>query len=371
MKGKAFFMPPRRAKFSDAGQLQRADSTIVGLRDPHLLWLDKNENTDPIFLSMVFKVFAELDPRSVVLYPDVAPLYHKLAEYVGMSPRSLILGQGSDGVIGSVFRAFVEPGDVVFVTQPTYAMYQFYAEMCGAKTTILEYAATDSGPQLKPEAIIKLIRERRPKLVCLPNPDSPTGSVFIPTDLRKIINCALMTNSLILIDEAYYPFYLDTVVTWLDEFPNLIVARSFSKAWGLSGLRLGYGIASSDLIVQLHRVRPNYETNAVALLMAHRLLSEFDHEMQASVNRLNQGRDKFLSAMKELGLRTLDGHGNFCHVAFGSRSERVHASLADCVLYRQDFSAPCLKGFSRFSSTTSELFTPIIERIREAVWQDG
>jgi histidinol-phosphate aminotransferase len=371
MTERAIFVTPRRTSFSDMGHLQRADSTVIGLRDPSLLWLDKNENTDPIFLTVVSKVLAEMDPRSVALYPDVAPLYHQLGEYIGMSPQSLILAQGSDGVIGSVFRAFVESGDVVFLTQPTYAMYQFYADMCGAETTVLEYIYSERGPQLNSESIIEMVHNQRPKLVCLPNPDSPTGTVFMPDDLRRIIRSAFEVNALILIDEAYYPFYMHTVVPWIDEFPNLIVARSFSKAWGLSGVRLGYGIASSEVTAMLHKVRPNYETNSVALVMAQRMISDFDHEMRASVKRLNQGRDDFLSAMKELGLRTLESHGSFCHVAFGSASDCVHASLADCVLYRQDFSAPCLKGFSRFSSTTSELFAPIIERIRDVVRQGG
>jgi len=364
---KAIFIPPRRTIYPDPGHLYRADSTVISLRDPRLLWLDKNENTDPILQAVVFKVLAEMDSRSVSHYPDVAPLYHKLAEYLGMSTRCLILAQGSDGVIGSVFRAFVEPDDVVFLTQPTYAMYQFYADMCGAEKIVLEYMDSESGPQLKSESIIEMVHERRPKLVCLPNPDSPTGTVFMPDELRRIIRSAFEANSLILIDESYYPFYLHTVAPWIEEFPNLIVARSFSKAWGLSGVRLGYGIASPEVTVMLHKVRPNYETNTVALVMAHRMISDFDHEMRASVKRLNQGRDDFLSAMKELGFRTLESHGSFCHVAFGSASDLVHESLADYVLYRQDFSAPCLKGFSRFSSTTSELFAPIIERIHDVV----
>ena len=360
-------MPTRSTTFSDAGHLQRADSTVIGFRDPHLLWLDKNENTDPTYLSLIFKVLAEIDPRSVVLYPDVAPFYHKLAEYIGVSPRSLILAQGSDGVIGSVFRAFVEPGDVVFLTHPTYSMYQFYTVMCGADTTVLEYRPSERGPKLESKSIIEMIRERLPKLICLPNPDSPTGTVFMPDDLRLIIRSAFEANSLILIDEAYYPFYFHTVAPWIEEFPNLIVARSFSKAWGLSGVRLGYGLASPEVTVMLHKVRPNYETNGVAVAMAHSMISDLDHEMIASVNRLNQGRDYFLSAMKELGLRTLESHGNFCLVAFGSASDRVHANLADYVLYRKDFNAPCLKGFSRFTSTTIELFVPIIKRIRDIV----
>jgi len=362
------FVPQARREISDAS-LQRPDWTNVSLRDPRLLWLDKNENTDPVLQAVVFKVLAEMDPRSVTTYPDTAPLYHKLAEYLGVSPQSLVLASGSDGVIGSVFRAFVEPGDTVIVTHPTYAMYQVYCSMQGAKTTRLEYLAGETGPFLRSETVTGAIRKRRPKLVCLPNPDSPTGTVCAPDALRDIIRSALETGSVILVDEAYHPFYANTVVPWIAEFPNLIVARTFSKAWGLTGVRLGYGIATPDVTALLQKVRPNYDGNAVAVAMAFRMISDFDHEMRASVERLNQGRDGFLSAMKALGLRTLASHGNFCHVAFDSWADRVHATLSDAVLYRQDSDAPCLMGFSRFSSTTAELFRPVIERVRDVVRQ--
>lgn len=360
------FVPPARRELSDAS-LQRPDWTNAGFRDSRLLWLDRNENTDPILQAVVFRVLTEMDPRNVAIYPDAAPLYHKLAEYLGVSSQSLVLASGSDGIIGSVFRAFVEPGDAVLLTHPTYAMYQVYCRMHGAKTTRLEYAASEAGPFLPLDTVTATIREQRPKLVCLPNPDSPTGTVFDPDAMRNIIHCALEAGSMILVDEAYYPFYAHTVAPRGVEFPNLVVARTFSKAWGLTGVRLGYGITTPAIADLLQKVRPNYEVNMVAVAMAIRMISDFDHEMRASVERLNRGRDGFLSAMKSLGLRTLGSHGNFCHVAFGPWADRVHATLGEIALYRRDSEAPCLKGFSRFSSTTAELFKPVIECVRNIV----
>jgi histidinol-phosphate aminotransferase len=358
-------------KVSPASGVQRPDWTSTAFRDPRLLWLDKNENTDPVLQAVVFRALAEMDPQSVMTYPDAVPLYHKLAEYLCVTPQSLMLAQGSDGVIGSVFRAFVEPGDVVLLTDPTYAMYQVYCGMYGAETAKLEYTPGETGPFLRTETVIGEIRKRRPKLVCLPNPDSPTGTVFEPDAMRYIIQSALEAGSLILVDEAYYPFYAHTVIPWITEFPNLIVARTFSKAWGLTGLRLGYGVATPDVVALIQKFRPNYEANSVAVILALRMVSDFEHEMRASVQRLNCGRDKFLSTMKTLGLPTLTCHGSFCHVAFGPRADRVHAALSDIVLYRRDFSVACLNGFSRFSSTTVERFTPVIERIRDVVKQRG
>lgn len=370
MTGTAIFVPPARRMDSGA-ELVRPDWTLAGHRDPRLLWLDKNENTDPVLQAVVFRVLAEMDPRSVAIYPDAAPLYHKLAEYLGVRPHSLILAQGSDGVIGSVFRTFVGPGDGVLLTSPTYAMYQVYAGMFGAVTTGLEYSAGAEGPSLRPAAVIDEIRKRRPKLVCLPNPDSPTGTVIEPDALRAIVLSAREAGSMMLVDEAYYPFYEHTVVPWVEEFPNLVVARTFSKAWGLTGLRLGYGVASPEVAALMQKFRPNYEVNSVAVAMSLRMISDFEAEMRASVARLNAGRDSFLAAMRGLGLRTLESRGSFCHVAFGPMAKRIHGSLSDMVLYRQDFSVPCLKGFSRFSSTTSDLFAPVIGRIRSVIQEGG
>lgn len=358
---------PRPVSEVRSEALQRPDWTAQGKRDPSLLWLDKNENMDPKLQSLTARVLSEIDPNCVSVYPDTAPLYHKLAQYLGVSPKSLVLAQGSDGVIGAVFRAFVAPGDTVLITDPTYAMYQVYARMQGAVTVKLQYAATDSGPLLTLEKMLREIANHRPKLVCLPNPDSPTGTVFDPNELRLIAASALECNAALLIDEAYYPFHDETTLQWIDDFPNLIVARTFSKAWGLTGLRLGYGVATEEVTELLQKVRPNYEVSQVAVAVATRMISDFESEMRASVARLNEGRDRFLKAMAKLGLRTLASNGNFCHVSFGSGAERVHDALRDLVLYRAESDIPCLKGYSRFSSTTSERFAPVVQRIKDAL----
>jgi histidinol-phosphate aminotransferase len=347
--------------------LQRPDWTKSGARDPRLLWLDKNENTDPTLAAITARVLGEIDPRSVAVYPDCAPLYLALAQHVGVSPKSLILAQGSDGVIGSVFRAFIAPGDVVVHTAPTYQMYPVYSKMMGATAIPIQYRPSAGDPFISPDEIIDTVKQRRPKLVCLPNPDSPTGTILDSDAMRRVIQGALDVGALALVDEAYHPFYRESVIPLIDEFPNVIVARTFSKAWGLTGLRLGYGVASPEVAILLHKVRPNYEVSEVSVVMAVRMITEFEKEMLASVARLTEGRDAFDRAMKELGMRTIRGHASFSHVAFGDLAPRIHHALSDVVLYRRDFSEPCLAGFSRFSSTTRSLFQPVIERIRQTV----
>ncbi|MDE2510370.1 MAG: aminotransferase class I/II-fold pyridoxal phosphate-dependent enzyme, partial [Elusimicrobia bacterium] len=177
----------------------------------------------------------------------------------------------------------------------------------------------------------------------------------------------LEAGAMILVDEAYHPFYDHTVLPWIADFPNLIIARTFSKAWGLTGARLGYGVSTPEAAALMQKVRPNYDGNMIAAALALRLISDFEPDMRASVERLNRGRDGFIADMKALGFKALTGHGNFCHVAFGPHAGRAHAALSDLVLYRKDNEAPCLKGFSRFSATTAERFAPVVESIRDAV----
>jgi histidinol-phosphate aminotransferase len=350
-------------------KLTRPDWTAGVLRDPGKLWLDKNENTDPhlaeVTRKVVGDVVARLAPEALYTYPETTPLYRKLAALVGVEPVNLVLAAGSDGVIRSVFEAFVSVGDHVIHTNPTFAMYAVYSMMYGATVTTLDYERSDRGPLLTAERFIQTIRDVQPRVVFLPNPDSPTGTVFQASDLRAIIEAAGDEGALILIDEAYHPFYRDTVVPWISQYPHLVAARTFAKAWGLAGLRIGYGVASPEVAMTLHKVRPMYEVNTLSVAVMERMLDHHD-AMEASVARLNDGRDWFLAGMESLGLATIHCGGNFLHVAFGDRGPAIHAALEPAVLYRRDGGEGSLKGFSRFSAATREQLRPIVATIRKA-----
>lgn len=359
------YSAPNAKKSVADPSLFRPDWTAGIPRDPKLLWLDKNENTDPELLTFNAQVLSEIDPKAIYSYPELTPVYNKLAGLLGLKANNLIFTAGSDGAIRSVFEAFIDPGDTVVHTVPTFAMYAVYSKMYGASVIPLNYQSSDKGPILPVEDVVSTISRVRPKLVCLPNPDSPTGTVFNPGDMRRIIEVAGQSGALILIDEAYHPFYSETVVPWVEEYDHLVVTRTFAKAWGVSGLRIGYAVSCPEIARLLHKVRPMYEVNTLAVAMIEKLL---DHEdmMMASVRRLNTGRDAFLQKMRALKLRTVETHGNFLHVEFGKYAEAVHKKLKNIVLYRLDGGDP-LKGFSRFSATTEECFEPVIKAIEEVI----
>jgi histidinol-phosphate aminotransferase len=354
-------------------ELARPDWTTGIRRDPSLLWLDKNENTDPALSAVTRGILAELAdlaPDSLYTYPESAALYAKIARWVGLSIDHFLLSAGSDGAIRAVFETFIDAGDTVVLTQPTFAMYPVYARMFGARIVSLPYRPSADGPELRAQDFISAIQSERPKLVCLPNPDSPTGTVLAQDALRSVVEAAGNAGAIVLLDEAYHPFYPWSAAAWVDENPQLIIARTFAKAWGLAGLRIGYAIAHPTVARLLHKVRPMYEVNTLAVVAMERMFDMTD-AMEESVQRLIAGRDGFRAAMDRLGLRTLRSEGNFTHVAFGKSGDSVHAALADMVLYRRGFSEPCLVGFSRFSAATAAMFEPIIERITAVVRRGG
>jgi histidinol-phosphate aminotransferase len=365
MTANRFTPPAPRPAVADPA-LTRPDWVGNNPRDCRLLWLDKNENSDPEMKRLVHSVIASVTVEAGFTYPDLGPVYRKLGALLGIDPHCLLLTPGSDGAIRAVFEAYVSPGDVVLHTVPTFAMYGVYCRMYGAQAVGLDYQPSEGGPRLEAASLVAAIAANQPRLVCLPNPDSPTGTVFAAAGLRRIIEEAGRVGALILIDEAYYPFHADTVLPWVRDYPHLVVCRSTGKAWGMAGVRVGYAAASPAVATMLHKVRPMYEVGALSAAVFSGML---DHEagMRASVARLEEGKAAFLAAMDALGLRTLAGQGNFLHVAFGGRAEAVHAALADLVLYRKDFAEPCLKGFSRFSSTTAALFNPVIQRIQQVI----
>lgn len=273
-------------------ELTRPDWLKMRQRNSKFLWLDKNENTDPTLRRLIDQLVGELDSSVYSIYPDNGVLYRKLGEHLNVLPEQVILTPGSDGAIRSLFEAYVAPEDVVIHVQPTFAMYTVYCQIYGAKPVVMDYQPSTIGPILDVDAFVCAIKTHQPKLVCLANPGSPTGTVLPANELRRIIEATADVSGIMLVDEAYYPFYSKTVVGWLSEYKHLVVARSFAKAWGLAGFRVGCAIGSSDVIGILHKIRPMYEVNTLAICMLEKMLDYYDEVLQ-SVKRLEKGKQYF------------------------------------------------------------------------------
>lgn len=357
--------PVPRVPIAD-DNLSRPDWTLTTRHTEGVIALDKNETADPVFREQLAGILSTLPVRAVTEYPECAPYYHLLAGHLGVSAKNLLFTPGSDGAIRSVFEAFLSPGDTVLMTAPSFAMYAVYSKIAGAEAIDVTYEASDSGPMLSVETVCRAIGEHRPRLFCLPNPDSPTGTIFPARDLENIIRAAADVGTVILIDEAYFPFSNITALGLIDAYPNLVVTRTFAKAWGLAGLRLGFAAAHPDMATILHKVRPMYEVNGFALAAMEKLLGHEDW-ITASVGRINDGKQYFIERMKGKGLRTLGGAGNFLHVDFADSRDAVQAALEGKVLYKRAFAEPCLEGFSRFSAAPKEIMASVANIIDGAL----
>ncbi len=349
-------------------ELSRPDWTIDSSRDESLLWMNKNENIDPILNEKIHSLLKQMNPLSINTYPEMAKFYKKLSVKVGLSsPSCLLLTHGSDGAIRTIFDVFISTHDKVLHTQPTFAMYDIYSKMFGAKQVIINYEVDNYNFTLNPEKLFNGILEEKPKLVCLPNPDSPTGTVLSKTQMQKLIECTRDAGSLLLIDEAYYPFYEDTVIHEVENNEHLFVCRSFSKAWGAAGLRVGYIAGNQELISLLHKNRPMYELSTFSSELIN-LLLDCEGDVHASVQRLEEGRVYFVQAMKEMGFPTSKSYGNFLHVHFGNDHKKISEALKDVVLFRTEFGiGSVMNGFSRFSLGTKEQFELVVNVIKKSI----
>lgn len=344
--------------------LVRPDWTLATDRVEKAIWLDKNENIDPRLASIISKAVRDLPPQSFYGYPDLSYTYHKLANFLDVDPSNLLLSYGSDGAIRSVFEAFISLGDKILVTNPTFVMYELYAKMYGASLSSVEYQASESGPVLNLETILNALESCHYKLLCLPNPDSPTGTAFDAKSLYTIINTCASRDTLVLIDEAYYPFCSTTVVDLVNEFPQLVIVRSFAKAWAMAGLRIGYAVGSNNVIKKLHKVRPMYEVSTISAMTLNTVL-DFSEEVTYSVNRILASKNYFHAEMVRLGFSVCPGNSNFILVNFGHRLKKIKTNLAGKVLFKASFDHFALNGFSRISVAPMEIMSQVTKLISE------
>lgn len=285
-------------------QLQRASEDMRG-RERYVR-LDRNERVTPFSQAEFAAMFGALRPEQLCSYPDPSPLVERLAAQLGIASRSIYPTNGSDAAIRKVFQAFVQPGDTVLLADPTYAMYPIYTQMFGARAEIVSY---------RPDRTLDVARFTRqlagsPRIAAIACPDQPTGAVLPVSVLREIVAEARQRGTLVIIDEAYYPFHPVTAVGLIDEFDNVVVTRTFSKVGGLAGLRLGYLVAHPDLVGAIDKVRGAHEVNAIAI---HAGAFVLDHPEigERFVGEIEAGRSVLAAAAAELGMTLPPCPANF------------------------------------------------------------
>ncbi|MBI3321108.1 MAG: histidinol-phosphate transaminase [Candidatus Omnitrophica bacterium] len=295
--------------------------------------LASNENAlgpSPKALASLPKALASLHR-----YPDSTchDLRVRLAKRLRVDPASLIFGNGSDELIVLTLRAFVNPGDKVVVAAPTFLMYELQARACGASVAVVPLREYRYDMAAMEAAVTP-----HTKLVFIANPDNPTGT-YVPKRALDAFLRDLPPETIVMLDEAYYEFveapdYPQTLA-YLKKNRSLIITRTFSKAYGLAGLRIGYGIAPPAVVAAMDAVREPFNVNSLAQAAAAAALD--DTAFLANTRRLIQeGRRYLTRSLDALKLRHVPSVTNFLLVQLGPRAlEIAEGLLARGVIVRE------------------------------------
>jgi len=284
------------------------------------LRLDFNENT--IGCSpKARKALRRLTSAAISMYPEQEAVRRELATFFAVHAYELLLTNGTDEALHLIVDTFVEPDDAVLLVEPTFAMYRFYSELAGARIQALRY---DAAMQFPMKALLAALR-KRPRIVFLANPNNPTGSVLRLVELRRILKAARRT--LVVVDEAYFEFSGITILPWIRRHNNLVVTRTFSKAAGLAGLRLGCIFANRSIAEHLGKAQPPYPVN-VAVLAAARATVRDQGFLRSTLREFHRSRKELERGLDKLGIPYFPSAANFVLLFLGTRAKDVVASLA-------------------------------------------
>jgi histidinol-phosphate aminotransferase len=324
------------------------------------LRLDFNENTvgcSPRVLARLREMTAE----EIARYPEREPVETLVAEYFGVEPGELLLTNGVDEAIHLLCETFLEPPDEALVVVPTFAMYEISAAATGARVitipagTDFRFPTSDLLSQVTPHT----------RLIAIANPNNPTGTVAEPVALLEIAR--RVPQAAILIDEAYFEFYGKTLLGEWSSLPNLFVARTFSKAYGLAGLRIGALTGKAGHISMISRVSSPYNVNGVALACLPTALTDQDY-VRRYVDQVRQGREQLQRELGNLGIRYWSSEANFVLASLGSLNNAFIRSMrARGILVRDRSSDHGCEGCVRITLGTAEQTTLLLRALREAL----
>jgi histidinol-phosphate aminotransferase len=271
------------------------------------IFLHANENPYPPPEHVVDEIFERMRAIDLNRYPDPEPeaLREGLGAYAGVDPSWIWIGDGSNEVLLQSCLAYGGPGRTALVFEPTYRMHYRQARMAG--TAVRGSKRTD-GFEIDIDDAIASIEIDRPDIVFVCSPNNPTGTVTSIDDIRRIADAA---RGLVIVDEAYFEFCGVSLVPFLAEHPNAIVVRTMSKAFRLANVRLGYGIASPDVLDQLRRVRMPYAQSSFTEIAARVALDHRD-ELLSAVPAIVAQREKIEDRLGELpDVEVYEGGANF------------------------------------------------------------
>ena len=326
------------------------------------LRLDFNENPRGCSPA-VRQALARLSNAPISMYPEQETVRRKMAKYFSVHPDELLLTNGTDEALNLVVNTFVGPRSAVLLVEPTFAMYRFYSELAGGRVHALRHDARLQFPMQGLLNALRFASGREPRVLFLANPNSPTGHLLSLRQLRMILKAARRT--MVVVDEAYFEFSGVTVLPWINRYANLIVTRTFSKAAGLAGLRLGCIFANREIAAGLRKAQSPYPVNVAALTAAEAAMRD-RRFLARTLRELRGGRRELEIGLKRLSIRYFPSAGNFVLVYLGGRAKGIVSALArKGILVRDrsgDFNG---EGYVRVTFGTVKQMRSLLRQLEE------
>ncbi len=309
--------------------------------------LDFNENTFACSPA-VLEALGRVSRAQLTMYPERGHVEAIAAAHLNLKPAQVLLTNGVDETIHVLCQTYLGPGDEMLLPVPTYSMYSVYAS--GTDASLVEVPA-GPGFAFPLEALLARITPAT-KLIAIANPNSPTGQSVTREDILRVVSTA--PHAIVLVDEAYFHFHGQTVIDLIGSVPNLIVARTFSKAYGLAGLRLGLLAASEEQMQWLRRVISPYSVNSLALVC---LPAAFNDQAYIDwyVAEVLAARAEFTAALDRMGVRYWPSQANFVLTSIGPKHAEFSRAMRERgVLVRDRSADPGCDGCVRITIGTRE-----------------
>ena len=281
--------------------------------------LDANEGNKDLFKDLIKDIG---DDFYLNLYPDdnYTELKEAIVNYIGCKIENISVGNGSSELLDLCVKTFVDTNELILSLDPTFSMYSIYAKIVNSR-----YIGAGEGNDftINVDDVIKSIEENDPKLTIICNPNNPTGTTIKRDDVLRIVKS---TDNVVIVDEAYMEFSNESVVDEIENYDNLIVVKTMSKAFSMAGIRTGYLIANEELVKTIEKVRPPYNLNSISALLATKALKQKD-KMLSYVENLKVEREKIYEKLIDMGVKAYKSGANF--VFFSSKVDNLAEKLID------------------------------------------
>ena len=332
---------------------------------PHRASVKINQNENPWDAPAEIKdeVLRRFAARKWSRYPDFVPasLNERLAEFAGWKADGVIAGNGSNELIQALLMVSIGPGKRVLISEPTFTLYRQVATVLGG-----EVESVLLTPELTYDvaALLETIAQKQPDVTIICSPNNPTGCVMEPADLRRVLR---VSHGLVVIDEAYHEFAQQSVVPLLNEHENLIVLRTFSKAMAFAALRVGYLLASPELVREIRKAVLPYNLNTFSQIAAEVAIDKYRTLLGPMVVAVLAERERLYSAMSEIpGLHPLKSSANFMVVRADKDPRQIFEELLKRDILVRDVSGyPMLREYFRVSVGTPEENDQLLRALHE------